>query len=50
MNGNLLSCNSYSIKIYEKNIDEHYKLSFIKQIDKPITKAVEIKKKFIYFI
>ena len=50
MNGNLLSCSSYGIKIYEKNIDEHYKLSFIKQIDKPITKAVEIKKKFIYFI
>ena len=50
MNGNLLSCSSYGIKIYEKNIDEHYKLSFIKQINKPITKAVEIKKNlFILF-
>ena len=49
MNGSLLSCSSYGIKIYEKNIDEHYKLSFIKQIDRPIKKAIEIKK-LIFFI
>ena len=48
MNGNLLSCNSYGIKIYKKNSDEYYKLSFIKRIDNSIRNAVEIKKNLLF--
>jgi hypothetical protein len=53
INEDLVSCNSYGIKIYKKDSDNKYKLSYIKEIKSEIVNAFEIKKNtlilFSYF-
>lgn len=43
MNNNLVSCNSYGIKIYKKDKDGQYKLSFMKELGEEVKNVVEIK-------
>ena len=43
LNGNLVSCNSYGIKIYKKDIEGKDKLSFIKKIEIEVRHVIEIK-------
>ena len=50
MNGNLISCSSNGIKIYKKNLDNSYNLSFIKQIDSPIRNVIEIKNNLLFLL
>ena len=47
INGDLVSCNSYGIKIYKRDIDHKYKLSFKNKIEEEIVKAIEIKKNLL---
>ena len=43
MNGDLVSCNSYGIKIYKKEKNGKYKLSFMKQFGEEVMNVIEIK-------
>ena len=47
MNGNLISCNSYGIKIYKKNKEGKYELFFTKKIKIEVKNVIEIKSNII---
>ena len=47
-NGDLVSCNSYGIKIYKKDNKGKYKLSLIEKINEGIENAIEIKKNVLF--
>ena len=46
MNGDLVSCNSYGLKIYKKENNGLYKLSFMKELGEAAVNVLEIKKKY----
>ena len=47
MNGNLISCNSYGIKIYKKNKEGKYELFITKKIETEVHHVIEIKSNII---
>jgi len=47
MNGNLISCNSYGIKIYKKNKEGKYELFITKKIKTEVHHVIEIKSNII---
>ena len=47
MNGNLISCNSYGIKIYKKNKEDKYELFNTKKIKTEVHHVIEIKSNII---
>ena len=48
INGDLVSCNSYGIKIYKKDNDGNYKLSLIEKIKGEIENAIELKENVLF--
>ena len=47
MNGDLVSCNSYGLKIYKKENNGLYKLSFMKELGEAAVNVLEIKKNIL---